>query len=84
MQAPIGAAMTPDPLLDIVRPVRLVPRTIIPPSPREEALTALRSELMRLDAELNTKYRQREDLAELIVLLAQGRITAKEALAKVQ
>ncbi len=73
--------MTPDPPLDIVRPVRLVPRAT-PPTPREEALTALRGELARLDADLNTKRRQRDDLDEMISLLAQGRITAKEALGR--
>ncbi len=72
---------SPDAVITIAGPATV---RVTPPSPRGEALTALRSELARLDADLNTKYRQREELAELIVLLAQGRVTAKEALAKVQ
>ncbi len=82
----------PDPLLDIVRPQTELQRTLVrypavqavARSAREEALATLRGELVRLDADLNTKRRQRDDLDEMISLLAQGRITPREAMERIK
>jgi hypothetical protein len=53
-------------------------------SPREDALSVLRGELDRLDAEMKAKLLQRAKVDDLIVLLARGGIAPEAALRMVK
>ncbi len=72
--------MKPDPLLDIVRPVKTIKEVFASASAKEEGIRKLRARLAELDANAERLRLKRMRLYDAIALYAQGRLSFEGAM----